>query len=625
MSTPGRRCTAAPARRRLVFVLGEPGARCPAATRTPPAPNAAGRAVARHEGQQRFQNLASHRIRRRLAERGLGIGPSHRWTPPRGRRRRPVNRAPPGTPPSEAARDDPMRRDRPRFFLSRRPEIRDPGATARARAAGGPRGCPAAGGGAPAGSARESARRRRRRAGGGAARRRVDPASPEHARRREHLRRRRRVRHVALVMSLSKGSVVSVVFVVSKSLPERASPRGGCFSAAAARPNVTRRIRAAWSVSVVASFSRSVEDAARASHRPSHRPSRRAASRPAARPSSSSAKRAYCSARPRASARRAPARRCASEVPLAQRAPRSSARRAPELRLPRRDAAGRVPRRLRNSGERGLERGGIIRRRRTFRSVARLVSRVREPSKRLESSCLRRLQRPPPRLPSRGTPSRITRGLSRRGLSRHCQVDRPLRSEARAPNTESARLAVTGPRGLPANVAENTSARRAVSHSSSIGEGFVGWRRVERGTRVRGCDSGSVVRFRVTREEVTYVPSAAATRRRASQSPAPRSERGSDEKAGFSVAGADRVARGSPSVGTDVARDAVDRCGHHLRPGEISRRGTRFRHPRLVIVCSRVRVCPPPLRDRAPTVTGRVGITGAAPRATLVPADDARA
>ena len=96
-------------------------------------------------------------------------------------------------------------------------------------------------------------------------------------------------------------------------------------------------------------------------------------------------------------------------------------------------------------------------------------------------------------------------------------------------------------------------------------------------------------------------------------------QRGSDEKAGFSVAGADRVARGSPSVGTDVARDAVDRCGHHLRPGEISRRGTRFRYPRLVIGRSRVRVCRPPLRDRAPTGSGRVGITGAAPRPTLVP------
>ena len=157
------------------------------------------------------------------------------------------------------------------------------------------------------------------------------------------------------------------------------------------------------------------------------------------------------------------------------------------------------------------------------------------------------------------------------------------------------------------------------------------------------CAAATATRRQASQSPAPYVPSAAATRRQASQSPAPRgvrisdekagfsvagairAERGSDEKAGLSVAGADRVARGSPSVGTDVARDAVDRCGHHLRPGEISRRGTRFRHPRLVIVCSRVRVCRPPLRDRAPTVTGRVGITGAAPRATLVPADDTRA
>ena len=117
----------------------------------------------------------------------------------------------------------------------------------------------------------------------------------------------------------------------SSALPERASRRRrSCFSATALRPNVTRRIRAAWSVSVVASFSRSVErrsarvssDEAEAGESPVS--SRRVSS--AARRSSSSAKCAYCSARQRASARRAPARRCAKarfHSPSAR--PRSSA------------------------------------------------------------------------------------------------------------------------------------------------------------------------------------------------------------------------------------------------------------------------------------------------------------
>jgi hypothetical protein len=178
------------------------------------------------------------------------------------------------------------------------------------------------------------------------------------------------------------------------------------------------------------------------------------------------------------------------------------------------------------------------------------------------------------------------------------------------------------------------------------------------------CAAATATRRQASQSPAPYVPSAAATRRQASQSPASRGVRISDEKAGFSVAGAICAQRSSdekaglsvagtkgrahqrregrllsrgairapiewhagrrPSGRTSLAT-AVDRCGHHLRPGEISRRGTRFRHPRLVIVCSRVRVCRPPLRDRAPTVTGRVRITGAAPRATLVPADDARA
>ena len=107
--------------------------------------------------------------------------------------------------------------------------------------------------------------------------------------------------------------------------------RRSCFSATALRPNVTRRIRAAWSVSVVASFSRSVD---RRSARDEICTSRREVSREvssrlgsgSAKRSSSAAKRAYCSARQRASARRAPARRCAKarfHSPSAR--PRSSA------------------------------------------------------------------------------------------------------------------------------------------------------------------------------------------------------------------------------------------------------------------------------------------------------------
>ena len=67
------------------------------------------------------------------------------------------------------------------------------------------------------------------------------------------------------------------------------------------------------------------------------------------------------------------------------------------------------------------------------------------------------------------------------------------------------------------------------------------------------------------------------------------------------------------------------------RDGRRSRRGGSTRAPSAprrnlapgralsVPANGKLFVCRPPLRDRAPTVTGRVGITGAAPRPTLVP------
>ena len=268
-----------------------------------------------------------------------------------------------------------MRRDRPRFFLSRRPEIRDPGATARARAAGGPRGCPAA-----AAAARPRARRRVSASAAPAAPAARSPArGPQHPGARASPRASPppsagppcRSRHVAL-----EGSVVFVVFVVFKSLPDARRRAGSCFSAPALRPNVTRRIRAAWSVSVVASFSRSVEGRSARVSSPVSSPvsSRRVSS--AARPSSSSAS-ARTARRGSAPARAARGARCARRVPPpSARRGRARRRALNSGSTPRRRHAR--ARRLRNSGERGLERG-IIRRRRTFRNVARGSFEVREP------------------------------------------------------------------------------------------------------------------------------------------------------------------------------------------------------------------------------------------------------
>ena len=106
-------------------------------------------------------------------------------------------------------------------------------------------------------------------------------------------------------------------------------------------------------------------------------------------------------------------------------------------------------------------------------------------------------------------------------------------------------------------------------------------------------------------------------------------QRGSDERAGFSVAGTKErarqrregglLSRRRRSSGTRVAvrRDGRrSRRGGSMRAPSAPRRNLAPGHalsaPAVSDVCSRVRVCPPPLRDRAPTVTGRVGITGAA-------------